>query len=205
MFKKLVFLIALLLPINVVADSCIKYKIKPEINVKNPSWNKTIILSKEWENKLHGHVTATMIDDYDIVVDIIPTNGGYCVYLKNVDSNIGYNEFDVKIDAGHIPGSCSYNAVLEHEDKHIQAYLSVIIDLNKELRNAVFDAANSIMPVFVNKKEDIDTVVENMNYEMQKHPELVLIKQKINAAQEIRNKRVDQNEDNSSLRACFGG
>lgn len=205
MLKKIVFLGVLFFPWLVVADPCIEYKINPEINLKNPSWNKTVILSKEWENKLHGHVTATMIDDYDIVVDIVPLMGGYCVYLKNVDCSIGYNEFDVKIDAGHIPGSCSYNAVLSHEDKHIQAYLSVITDLDKELYNSVFDAANSIMPVFVEKKEDIDTVVENMNYEIQKHPELVLIKQKINAAQEIRNKRVDQNEDNSKLRACFGG
>ena len=203
MGKKILFFVCCFLPLVANADSCINYKTSPNISVKNPDWNKTVILSHELANKLHGHVTATMIEDYDVIVDIIPTKNGYCIVLKDVQGTIGYNEFDVKIDAGHIPGTCSYNAVLKHEDKHIKAYLSVVTDLNKELKNSVFNAADSIMPVFVEKKDDIDNVVENMNREMQNHPELVLIKQKINAAQEIRNKRIDQNEDNSELNKCF--
>ena len=42
-----------------------------------------------------------------------------------------------------------------------------------------------------------------MNQELQSHPELVLIKQKIKAAEEIRNKKIDQNDDGSDLKKCF--
>ena len=59
------------------------------------------------------------------------------------------------------------------------------------------------MPVFALTRDDIDYVIEKMNYEMRDHPELILIKQKINAAQEIRNKRIDQNEDNHELKSCL--
>ena len=38
---------------------------------------------------------------------------------------------------------------------------------------------------------------------IQQHPDLILIKQKINAAQEIRNKRLDQNETGTELKSCF--
>ena len=41
-----------------------------------------------------------------------------------------------------------------------------------------------------------------MNKSIQLHPELVVIKQKINAEQEIRNKKIDQNEDNSAIKNC---
>ena len=74
--------------------------------------------------------------------------------------------------------------------------------MNSDIKDSVFNAANSVMPVFVDSREKIDSVIENMNYKIQSHPEVVLIKQKINASQEIRNKRVDQNEDNSELNEC---
>ena len=75
--------------------------------------------------------------------------------------------------------------------------------MKSDIKDSVFNAANSVMPVFVRSRQDIESVIENMNYEIQSHPDVVLIKQKINAAQEIRNKRVDQNEDNSELKECF--
>ena len=41
------------------------------------------------------------------------------------------------------------------------------------------------------------------NMEFQKHPEIILLKQKIKAAQEIRNKQIDQNESGAELDKCF--
>ena len=75
--------------------------------------------------------------------------------------------------------------------------------MKSDIQDSVFNAANSVMPVFVDSREKIDSAIENMNYGIQSHPEVILIKQKINAAQEIRNKRVDQNEDNTELNICL--
>ena len=186
-----------------VADDCVKYKLLPKINITNPIYERHIIQPDEPMDKLHGNVLATFVQDFDLVVDIIVQDGGYCVVLKKLDADIGYNDFLVKIDKSHMRGSCTYSAILNHEKKHIDAYLSVTRDMNSDIKDSVFNAANSVMPVFVDSRDKIDSVIETMNYKIQSHPEVVLIKQKINAAQEIRNKRVDQNEDNSELKSCI--
>ena len=59
------------------------------------------------------------------------------------------------------------------------------------------------MPIFVKSKDDISLAIDKMNNELQSHPDLILIKQKIKAAEEIRNKKIDQVEDGSGLMKCF--
>jgi len=202
MFKKILFL--LLIPISVYgADECIQYKQMPDVKIKNPRYKKDIIQPNEPMNKYHGNVLATLVEDYDIVVDIIAKSVGYCVVLKKIDASIGYSDFLIKIDKSHKYDSCSYNAILNHEYKHVNAYLSVTDDLNFDIKNSVFNASDSIMPVFVKDSGDIDFIIENMNIEIRNHPEIILMKQKINAAQEIRNKRVDLDEDNHELKECY--
>ena len=201
MFKKICILCLSCVCGIAYGNDCVKYKLIPKI--KTPEYTTTIIQPFENMDKYHGNIIATLIQDFDLVVDIIVQDGGYCVVLKKLDANVGYNDFLVKIDKSHIRGTCSYNAILNHEKKHIDAYLSVIDDMKSDIKDSVFNAANSVMPVFVDSRQEIDAVIENMNYEIQSHPDVVLIKQKINAAQEIRNKRVDQNEDNSELKECF--
>ena len=41
-----------------------------------------------------------------------------------------------------------------------------------------------------------------MHNELQNHPEVVLVKQKIHAAQEIRNKQIDSDENNKDIKKC---
>ena len=175
----------------------------PEIQIKNPQYKQEVVQPDEPMNIFHGNVLATLVEDYDIIVDIVASHGGYCVILKKIDASVGYSDFFVKIDKSHKYNSCSYNAILNHEKKHVNAYLSVTDDLNSDIKNSVFNAADSIMPVFVENREDIDSIMEDMNYEIRNHPEIILMKQKINAAQEIRNKRVDQDEDNHELKSCY--
>jgi DNA-directed RNA polymerase len=59
------------------------------------------------------------------------------------------------------------------------------------------------MPIFIEKKSEFDSALEMMNQELQAHPDLILVKQKIKAAEEIRNKKIDQVEDGSGLMKCF--
>ena len=203
MLKKIAFLL-LFFPISVfAADDCITYKQMPDIQIKNPQYKKDIIQPNEPMNKFHGTVLATLVEDYDIIVDIVATNGGYCVVLKRIDASVGYSDFLIKIDKSHKYDSCSYNAILNHEMRHIDAYLSVTDDLISDIKNSVFNAADSIMPVFTQNRDDIDLIIEDINHEIRNHPEVVLMKQKINSAQEIRNKHVDLDEDNHELKECY--
>ena len=203
-FRFLYFLLCVFGFYNIAnANECAIYKIKPKIVINTPDWTKTVVLPKKPLDLLHGNVVATMVDNYEINTTVTPVDNGFCVALKSVDAVIGYSDFLVQIDIRHNPKTCSYNAILGHENKHIDAYLSVIDDNKTDLHNAVYSAADSIMPIFVKNKSDIDSAVEKINDELQSHPDIVLTMQKIHAAEEIRNKSVDQSEDYSELKKCL--
>ncbi len=207
MFKNICFLCVLFFTFGFVnianADECTVYKIKPKIIINTPDWTKKVVQPKKPMDVLHGNVVATLGDNFDINTTIIPVQNGFCVALKSVNTTIGYSDFLVKIDIRHNPKTCSYNAILNHENMHIDAYLSVIEDNKTELHNAIYSAADSVMPIFVKNKYDIDAAVEKINDELQSHPDIVLMMQKIHADEEIRNKLIDQNEDYSELKSCL--
>lgn len=184
-------------------DDCLPYKLTPRVTLDVPVWSKQVVQPLRHMDLLHGNVIATMVDNYDIAADITNIEDGYCVALKSVDAVVGYSDFLVQIDIRHRPDTCSYNAILSHEDQHIRAYLSVMDDFKKELIDSVYLAADSIPPIFVQNAADIDAAITELNAELQAHPDLILVKQKIKAAEEIRNKRVDQHDTGETLRKCF--
>ena len=203
-FIKILYLLVCVFPIAARAyDDCLPYKLTPKITLDVPEWSKEVVQPLQHMDLLHGNVLATLVDNYDIVADITNIEDGYCVSLKSVDATVGYSNFLVQIDIRHMPESCTYNAILSHEDQHIRAYLSVIDDFTPELMNAVYTAADSITPIFVQNASDIDAAITELNAELQAHPDLILVKQKIKAAEEIRTKRVAQHDHGQSLQKCF--
>lgn len=184
-------------------DDCLAYKLTPRVDLETPIWSKEVVQPLRHMDLLHGNVVATMVDNYDIVADITNIEDGYCVALKSVYAVVGYSDFLVQIDIRHKPNTCSYNAILSHEDEHIRAYLSVMDDFKKELTDSIYVAADSIPPVFVRNTSDIDAAITELNTELQAHPDVILVKQKIKAAEEIRNKRVDAHDTGETLRKCF--
>lgn len=201
--KRFIIGFLLIFAMSARADDCLDYKLKPRIDIETPDWTKEVVQPLTPMDYLHGNVIATMVDNYDITADITPIEDGFCVGLKSVAATIGYSDFLVKIDLRHSPDTCSYDAILSHEDEHIRAYLSVIEDNKTELYNAVYGAADSIMPVFVRTESEISDAVDKLNTELQSHPDLIIAKQKIKAAEEIRNKRVDQVDTGAALKKCF--
>lgn len=199
------FSVAVLLSVvasHVWAASCVQYKKNPAVYINTPDWTKVVVQPRQEMDLWHGNVIATLVDRYDVVADVNKVDGGFCVGVKSVSAVVGYNNFTVQIDMRHKPNTCQYDAVLAHEDKHIKAYLSVIDDIKPDLQRSLYMAVDSVMPVFVKSKKEVAGVVDDINVQIQKHPELIVIKQKINAEQEIRNKKIDQNKDNKLLRQC---
>jgi len=186
------------------ANDCLGYKNIPRIVINVPDWTKRVVQPKEPMDLWHGNVVATLQESYDIATEIRQVKGGFCIGLKSVNITMGFSDFIINIDIRHQPDSCQYNAVLAHEEKHLNTYLSVMDDFMVDLHKSVFAAADSVMPVFVESKDDFDDVIDKMNKELQNHPDLVLIKQKIKAAEEIRNKQIDQEEDYQELNKCNG-
>ena len=189
--------------ISANANECLSYKIKPKITINIPEYTKDVIQPRQPMNLLHGNVVATLVNNYDIIADITSVEDGYCVGLKAIEATIGYSDFLVKIDNRHKPKTCSYKAILNHENKHIDAYLSVIDEYKPELYNSLYSAANTVMPIFVKKQQDINNAVEILNNELQSHPDIILVIQKIHADEEIKNKYIDRQENYSELKKCL--
>ena len=204
MLRICLFLLCFILPVTSFAvDDCLGYKLTPKITIKTPSWNKQVVQPLQHIDILHGDVIATLVDNYEITSDITSIEDGFCVGLKNIDALIGYSDFLVKIDISHKPDTCSYNAVLLHEDEHIRAYLSVIDDNQDLMKQSIISAADSITPIFVKEQKDIESAIDKLNEQLQNHPDIILLKQKIKAEEEIRNKHIDQNETGEILKKCF--
>ena len=58
------------------------------------------------------------------------------------------------------------------------------------------------MPIYAKDIKTADLLLDELYKKIENHPELVLLNKKIDAAQEIRNRRIDQEEDNHELKAC---
>jgi hypothetical protein len=185
------------------ADDCLAYKLKPTVDISVPEWQKNVVQPLKPMDLWHGNVVATMLQNYEIVGDTTSIEDGFCVALKSVHATVGYSEFQVQIDSRHARNSCAYNAILGHEDEHIRAYMSVIDDNKSNIEKSVYAAANAVLPVFVKNESEIDGALDILNAELQKNPDLILMNQKIDAEQEIRNKKVDQNESGEHLRKCL--
>lgn len=195
---KIVPFLALVLMMPCIADAadkCVFYKKNPDVNLNVPDWSKSIVQPLDFMDLYHGNVVATLADNYDVAADINElADGGICVGLDSVNATIGYVNFLVKIDMRHRVDSCSYNAVLAHENEHIKAYLSVINDYYNDIKNAVYTAANSITPIYVETAQDVHAALDNLNEQLQSHPAMILIKQRIYAEEELRNLKIDENE-----------
>lgn len=203
-FKRILILFYVFFPYVVYAgNDCLNYKLTPKITIQSPIWEKNVVQPLKEMDLLHGDVIATLIDEFDITSDITSIEDGFCVALKNIDVLFGYSNFLVQIDISYKPNTCPYNVILQHEDEHIRAYLSVIEDNQDLLKKSIKSAADSVVPIFVRDTKDIESAVDKLNYELQNHPDIILLKQRIKAEEEIRNKYVDINNNGEMLKKCF--
>lgn len=203
MFKKLLFFICLFIPKILFADGCLDYKLNPKVNIITPIWSKSVVQPLKSMDVLHGDVIATLVNEFEITTDLTSVEDGFCVSIKNLDVTIGYSDFLVQIDISHRPNTCSYDAILQHEDEHIRAYLGVIEDKKDLFYQYIKNAADSITPIFIYSEKDIEMAIDKLNDELQNHPNMILLKQQIHAEEEIRNKYVDINDTGETLKKCF--
>lgn len=192
-----------LVPVPVLASDCLQYKLIPDVFVISSDWSMSVVQPLQEMDLLHGNVIATLSEDYELSAQTVRTDDGYCISLKGIDANVGYSDFLVQIDIRHLPNTCGYNATLAHENEHIRTYLAVIDDYNNYIKSSVSSAANSVMPVFISDADNMDAAINKLNSQLQSHPDLILMKQKIRAEEEIRNKTVDERDPGTRIKMCL--
>jgi carboxypeptidase C (cathepsin A) len=198
-----IFFIVTFFPLIINASDCLQYKVSPTIDIEIPKSSVSVTQPEKKMDLLHGDVVSTLSEEYEIGYEIHHINDGLCLCVKSVKAIVGYTNFVVQIDKSHEPNSCQFNAVKEHEYEHINAHLSVIDDEKEEIRQTVSDAANSVMPIFIEDKKDLDTAMNDLEKSLQGQPQIGLMRKKIYAEQEIRNKKVDINDRGERIQKCF--
>lgn len=185
-----------------IADNCLQYKVSPGVKVINTEWTQKIVQPDQPMDSLHGTVVASFDEEYDLRVSTTASESGYCVALNAMVATIGYTNFQINIDKSHEPNSCEYKMTLDHENEHVSAYIKAFDDESENAKKAIRLAADSIMPVFVPSLDGVSAALDKMQQEFQSHPEIILMKQKLDASQEILNKKVDERDDGKRINMC---
>jgi len=199
----IIFCLASLVSCLAPAADCLKYKRLPSLEIKVPGFSVSVVQPERGLDLLHGNVVATLAEEYEIEYGAEKAStGGWCVFIERVSATIGYTNFVIQIDKRHEKDSCEFNAIKEHEDEHVRAHLSVIEDGKKDIKQGLIDAADSVLPVFAETEKDFDRAMEEMEGELEARPEVKLLRQKLAAEQEIRNKKIDLGDKGRRIRAC---
>ncbi len=188
--------------IPLIASDCMQYKVSPSVRITTPEWNKKVAQPDAPMDSLHGVVVASFDEEYDLQVAAQPVSDGYCVALNELNATLGYTDFLVNIDRSHVPGSCGYKMTMEHEDEHIVAHLAAFKSESDNMKKSTQIAADSIMPIFVASLDGVNDALDKMQQELQSHPDIILMKQKLSASQEILNKKVDERDDGIRINLC---
>ena len=194
------------------AEDCLQYKTIPSLEIKVPSHFVSIVKPDRRMDLLHGNVVSTFSEEYEIEYGAERINAGglppeakgegWCIFIENITAIIGYTDFVVQIDKRHSFDSCEFKGILEHEEEHIRAHLSVVEDEQKDILRAIQDAANNVLPVFVKDESGFDSAMNDIEDMLQKRPEIRLLRQKLAAEQEIRNKKIDLIDKGHRVKAC---
>jgi hypothetical protein len=65
----------------------------------------------------------------------------YCFWTSSADVELTYKALDVNIASEYEPGSCQYEAVLDHELEHVQVAQDIMHPFAQELRTALSSLA----------------------------------------------------------------
>ncbi|MCL2369439.1 MAG: hypothetical protein FWC83_02070 [Alphaproteobacteria bacterium] len=189
------------MPYALWANICISHKQTPGVSFGSPEWSMRIEMA-DLGGDFHGIVEARLSEQIILSKQSIVVPGGRCVSLVSVDAVIGFSEFVVKIDESYTPGTCEFDVIMNHEQEHIRANLSVMQNMSEEWRRALELASNSVMPIFVPAAQSPDHADEVFIRAIQSHPSIVLVRQRTESEKDFRNRQVDMRDDHRRLRAC---
>ena len=148
MFKKIIFLLAIILPNALFAYDCSQYKYDPDIDIKITVNDAKIKKSDENLSGKLGFCAPVILYGWSARTVFIPVHGGYCVSLRGLDIDIS-EDFDITIDKRLKENSCAYNLVLKHEQDHMNVYKNTIQDNFDFIKNSVLKGVKDIEPEFI--------------------------------------------------------
>lgn len=101
-------------------------------------------------------------------------DGSFCARAESVSLRIGYKDINVIIADEFKPGSCAYNFIMQHEQKHVDVNRGVLIEYSALLKKKIEDylRINGLMvmpnPSYAEKilKERVLEIIKKSQSEM---------------------------------------
>lgn len=81
-----------------------------------------------------------------------PQGGGYCVALAEAEVTVGFSALRVYISSNYAEGSCEFDAIMAHEQEHVQANREVIEDYKARFRALLRLMRRGKKVIFVHRK-----------------------------------------------------
>jgi len=64
-------------------------------------------------------------------------DGSGCLWVQSVEARLALNELTVYIASDYAPGSCEYEAILAHENRHVRIHHEVLEQFSAPVRQAL--------------------------------------------------------------------
>ncbi len=81
-------------------------------------------------------------------------DGRTCIWVDEVTARIGDPEMDVYVAANYQPGSCEYNVVLEHENRHVAINRNVVAAFGPRIGAQLRAAVRRMFPMITTNPKD---------------------------------------------------
>lgn len=88
----------------------------------------------------------------------------YCFWVANAEVEISYQTLDVNIASEYEPGSCQYEAILDHEYEHVEVAQEIMSPYSQRIRQALTSLSipTSHLPSVANSPEIARAEVEEV-------------------------------------------
>jgi hypothetical protein len=124
-------------------------------------------ISRGWDVASHsGFTSAKLKGSVQSTTGLEPTrqkDGKFPYWLHELALPYGFDEIRVWIASEYAPGSCEYQATLDHENEHVEADRRIVTDYGPRLRDAVISYAplpTKEEPLWVSSEEEGDAAVD---------------------------------------------
>lgn len=163
---------------SVVAGPCDEYKKNINVNLKKKIGDVKIHTASDDLWPRAGYVAVKPYSLIEPKIGYVFNGKFYCVYLDDVNATVGFQDFDVFIDKKYAKNSCEYNAVLKHENHHIDDSKSALDKVFDELNSTFKTVVNNIEPIYVDDADDVPYAFEKIENKITQDKKLLDIVEK---------------------------
>lgn len=122
-------------------DDTGSFEVNVHIDAGEPRISNNLSKAQLSGRNSHGRrrqILGTMQGDVDlrwfIKYGIREYRDGICFWVASADVELAYRQLDVNIASEYEPGSCQYEAILDHENEHVQVARSIMSPYAQQIR-----------------------------------------------------------------------